>query len=265
MAERVAMAIAAHPDDIEFMMAGTLLLLRQAGYKTHYLTLANGSCGSADQSAAEIKKTRQRESRKAAQVLGAQFHESLVNDIEIIYEAKLLRRLAGIVRQVEPVVLLIHSPQDYMEDHTNACRLAVTAAFVRGMPNFRTTPPRAHTDRQVTIYHAMPHGMRNALRKRINPGAFVDTTSVQDLKRSALACHRSQQQWLDTSQQLSSYMQAMEEMSLQLGSISGRFKHAEGWRRHLHFGFCAPDADPLREALGQKYLVNREYEAELEG
>ena len=32
--------------------------------------------------------------------------------------------------------------------------------------------------------------------------------------------------------------------------MSGRFEHAEGWRRHLHWGFCGADDDPLRAALG---------------
>ena len=41
-----AFAVAAHPDDIEFMMAGTLILLGRAGYELHYMTIANGSCGS---------------------------------------------------------------------------------------------------------------------------------------------------------------------------------------------------------------------------
>jgi hypothetical protein len=39
-------------------------------------------------------------------------------------------------------------------------------------------------------------------------------------------------------------------MAEQVGRESGRFKMAEGWRRHLHLGFCGPDADPLRDALG---------------
>ena len=46
MPERSAIAIAAHPDDIEFYMAGTLLLLKQAGWKIHYLNLSSGNCGS---------------------------------------------------------------------------------------------------------------------------------------------------------------------------------------------------------------------------
>ncbi|HUU58478.1 MAG TPA: PIG-L family deacetylase, partial [Phycisphaerae bacterium] len=42
----IAIAVAAHPDDIEFMMGGTLLLLGLAGCELHYMTVANGSCGS---------------------------------------------------------------------------------------------------------------------------------------------------------------------------------------------------------------------------
>jgi LmbE family N-acetylglucosaminyl deacetylase len=39
-------AIAAHPDDIEFVMAGTLLLLGEAGWDLHYLNLSSGNLGS---------------------------------------------------------------------------------------------------------------------------------------------------------------------------------------------------------------------------
>ena len=40
-------------------------------------------------------------------------------------------------------------------------------------------------------------------------------------------------------------------------------RFAEGRRRHLHYGLSATDVDPLREALGEKYLVNNTYEREL--
>ena len=67
-AARVAMAVAAHPDDIEFLMGGTLALLRRAGFETHYLNLANGSCGSAEHPAAKTASVRRREARAAAGV-----------------------------------------------------------------------------------------------------------------------------------------------------------------------------------------------------
>jgi N-acetylglucosamine malate deacetylase 1 len=261
---KIAMAIGAHPDDIEFMMGGTLVLLGWAGYETHYLNLANGSCGSAHYSAERLIRVRRAEARAAAKVLGAIFHESLVEDLEIYYERSTLKRLAAVIREVNPAILLAPSPQDYMEDHTNACRLAVTAAFVRGMNNFLTSPRRAPVDGETTVYHAMPHGLRDPLRRRVLLGAFVNTGRAHTLKRAALATHRSQQHWLEASQKMNDYLRTLETFSREVGRMSRRFRHAEGWRRRLHYGFCSAQADPLREALGADYLVNRRYETSLE-
>jgi N-acetylglucosamine malate deacetylase 1 len=245
----IALAIAAHPDDIEFCMAGTLLLLRQAGWEIHYWNLASGNCGAARSSSAKTRAVRRREAQAAARLLEARYHPSFLDDLEIFYDDPTLRRVAAVIREVRPRVVLTHSPEDYMEDHMNTSRLAVTAAFARGMPNFRTRPPRPATDQTVTIYHAMPHGLCDALGQRVKPGAFVNTSSVHDRKRAALACHRSQKEWLDLSQGMGSYLAAMDEMSLAVGGMSGHFRHAEGWRRHSHLGFCGPEADPLRETL----------------
>ena len=264
MPSKVAIAIGAHPDDIEFYMAGTLLLLKQAGCETHYLTLASGNCGSAEYNSAMTRSIRNTEARAAAKILGAQYHSSLTDDLEILYSLELLRPLAAIIREVRPGIVLTHSPQDYMEDHTTASRLAVTAAFTRGMPNFKTVPPRPAADGDVTVYHAMPHGLCDPLRRRVMPGAFVNTTSVQKTKRAALAAHKSQQGWLDVSQGINSFLLAMENMCREVGRLSGRFKCAEGWRRHLHLGFSAAEADPLAEALGKLYLVNKAYERSLQ-
>jgi LmbE family N-acetylglucosaminyl deacetylase len=258
-----ALAIGAHPDDIEFYMAGTLLLLRQAGWKTHYLNLSSGNCGSQRLSAQATRRVRSQEARRAARCLQAHYHPSLADDLEILYELRLLRRLAAVIRRVRASVILTHSPQDYMEDHTNTCRLSVTAAFARGMPNFRTSPAQGPAPGDVTIYHAMPHGLHDELRRRVIPGAFVNTTTVHAKKREALGAHQSQKAWLDASQGMDSYLLAMDEMSLKVGRMSREFRHAEGWRRHLHLGFSEADHDPLADALGRNYRVNRSYEKEL--
>ena len=259
-----AIAIGAHPDDIEFHMAGTLLLLKEAGFEIHYMTVASGNLGSTEYTSAETRRVRAREAREAAKVLGAHFHPALTDDLEIFYDPTLLRKLAALLREVQPQIVLTHSPQDYMEDHTTTCRLAVTAAFARGMPNFQTTPNRPATEQELTVYHCMPHGLRDPLRRRIIPGAFVNTTAVHSLKLKALEQHQSQQGWLNQSQSMNSYLLAMEEMSLEVGRLSRKFKHAEGWRRHLHLGFCGADADPLRTALKSKCRINTAYEKLLE-
>jgi len=260
---KTAIAIAAHPDDIELMMAGTLLLLKKNGYEIHYMNLSSGNLGTGEYDSETIKNIRLNEAQKSAGILGAIFHPPFCNDLEIFYEEKSLRQLAAIIREVKPTIVLTHSPEDYMEDHTNTCRLAVTAAFARGMQNFNSLPVQETGNYDCTIYHALPHTLRNNLRRKIIPGAFVNTTSVQENKLEALKAHKSQQNWLDVSQKLNSYLHEMEEISLKVGQMSKNFKYAEGWRRHLHFGFCAANADPLKD-LGLDYLINEEYENNLE-
>lgn len=263
MTKPAAIAIAAHPDDIEFVMAGTLCLLHEAGYATHYFNVASGSGGSLVHGAAALRRIRRSEARRAAALLGAQYHESCADDLEVVYSVALLRAVTAVIREVRPTIVLTHSPQDYMEDHMNVSRLAVTAAFARGVPNFGSQPRRAAWGGDCTVYHAMPHGLVDQLRRRVAAGAYVDTTSVQATKLAALACHQSQHAWLKSTQGMNSYLREMEVTSQELGRRSRRFAHAEGWRRHSHMGFCAEGADPLRDALGKKYLINGAYERSL--
>ena len=244
-----AFAISAHPDDIEFMMAGTLILLKEAGCEVHYMTVANGSCGTNQYDAATIIRMRREESMAAARSIGAFYHESLVNDLEVFYERDALQRLSSVMREVAPDIVLTHGPSEYMEDHSNTCRLAVTAAFARGMPNFPVVPPRPTVARAVTVYHALPYGLRDPMDRPVRPGVFVDVSGAMAAKRAMLAMHRSQKEWLDVSQGMDSYLNAMHEMTAAVGRMSGQFAFAEGWMRHLPQGFCAEEADPLRDVL----------------
>lgn len=248
MAKRV-FAVAAHPDDIEFVMAGTLIRLREAGYELHYMNVANGCCGSTEHDAVTVAAIRREEAIAACRSIGAVFHESLVNDLEIFYDRPTLIRLAAVMREVAPEIVLTHAPVDYMEDHTNTCRLAVTAAFARSMPNFPADPPTPAVSQPVTVYHAQPHGNQSPLGEPVVPTLFVDITDVMPQKSAMLACHASQKRWLDESQGLDSYLHTMRELSAEVGLMSGRYQYAEGWRRHLHLGFCNADADPLVDAL----------------
>ena len=251
-----ALAIAAHPDDIEFVMAGTLLLLKAAGWDIHYLNVSTGNMGSMVMTAARTAQVRRREARVAAKALGATWHAPFCHDLSIFYTEENLRRLCAVVRLAQPSVVLTHALTDYMEDHMITARLAVTAAFARGIPNYRSTPPRPPTLGSCVLYHAMPHGQCTPLRGPVQPECLIDTTGVHAEKRHALACHASQKEWLDASQGMDSYLATMEEFSRALGRKTKRFQYAEGWTRHLHYGFGEVGDDPLRDVLGQKYFRN---------
>lgn len=242
-------AIAAHPDDIEFVMAGTMLHLKARGWDLHYMNICDGSKGSTQLDPETCAATRLREAQKAAELLGAQFYEPIGRDMELHYSTELVRHVAAVVRQSKASVVLTHAPVDYMEDHEFACRLAVSAAFAHGMPNFETVPPSEPYFDPVTIYHAQPHGNRTPMGNRVRPHFWVNTTAVMQQKETALAAHACQQEWLDSSQGMNSYLKTMWDLGADSGTLSGKYPYAEGWRRREHWGFCDADDDPLRDAL----------------
>ncbi len=253
---KTAIAIAAHPDDIEIFMSGTLMLLKEAGYEIHYMNLANGCCGTSQYDRETIARIRRDEAIAAAGSIGATFHESICNDLEIFYDKPTLLKVASVIRAVSPEIVLTHSPADYMEDHMNTSRLAVTAAFSRGMPNFPVDPPRPPVEQTVTVYHAQPYSHHDPLRQLVIPDLYVDVSDVVERKVAMLACHKSQKQWLDESQGHDSYLETLRELDRECGQMSGQFAYSEGWRRHLHLGFCGPDDDPLRHALSERISMS---------
>lgn len=251
-----AIAIAAHPDDIEFVMAGTLSLLHEAGWVIHCMNVSSGNLGSTVMRSVQTANKRLREAKAAAKVLGARWYPPLRNDLAIFYEEPLIRKLCGVIREVNPTVVLTHALVDYMEDHMITARATVTAAFARGIPEYRSQPMAPHLTTPCALYHAMPHGQCLPTREPVEPEFFIDTTSTQATKRAALECHASQAEWLDKSQGQSSYVQTMEAFSSALGKRA-KCAHAEGWTRHLHYGFGPEGFDPLREALGDQWIANR--------
>lgn len=251
------LAVGCHPDDIEMMMSGTLFLLRRAGWEVHYVNIADGCQGGDSEPSETLAARRREEARAAAALLGAAWHESFVRDLEVFYEPTLIRRVLGLVREVRPAIILAQSLEDYMEDHVNCARVTVTAAFCRGMKNYASIPERPPFIEDLMVYHATPHTLTDPMRRQIEPEINVDVEPVMEQKRAMLACHRSQASWLDRSQGMGSYLEAMATAARAVGRLSGRFEYAEGWRRHSHVGFSARDGDPLGDALGAGTTLRR--------
>ncbi|HJO94781.1 MAG TPA: PIG-L family deacetylase [Victivallales bacterium] len=249
-------AIAAHPDDIEFNFAGTLLLLKNAGCCIHYMNMSKGSLGSNVYNPEKTAELRLQEAKNSAKNLDAVFHPPLTDDIEIMYSKKLISKLGSIIREAAPDILLIPSPEDYMEDHMNTCRIAVTAAFCRDMNNYKVIPNRSPISNQLAVYHAQPHGNRDGLNRLVKPGFFIDITAVIDEKIKMLAEHKSQKEFLDQTQGMDAYVEIMQEYSKEIGILSEKFEYAEGWRRHNPLGFCNNNFDPIKDTLKKYYLKN---------
>jgi LmbE family N-acetylglucosaminyl deacetylase len=249
------LAVCCHPDDMEMMMSGTLLLLKQAGCVIHTINLANGCAGSVNLRPAEIEAVRKKEAEASAKLLGSIHHECMVDDLEVFYTQDLIKRVTALVRQVKPDLVLTQSMEDYMEDHMNTARVAVTATFSRNIPFFRSIPDEPAVFEDAMLYHATPHILTDMMRRPIVPEIYVDVTSVMETRTKLLACHASQKEWLDTTQGFDSYLTLMQRLSEKIGTMSGRFRFAEGWRRHSHIGFAREDCNPLADILKDRCLT----------
>ena len=247
------LAICCHPDDMEMMMSGTLLLLKEAGCVVHTINVANGCVGSVKHPPAEIAAIRWKEAQASAKLLGSVHHECLVDDLEVFYTQDLIRRVTALVRQVKPDIVLTLSLEDYMEDHMNTAKIAVTATFLRGVGSYRSIPDAPAVFEDAMLYHSTPHILTDMMRRPIVPEIYVDVTAVIDEKEKLLACHASQKEWLDATQGFDSYLTSMRDITETVGGMSGgRFRYAEGWRRHSHVGFTRRDCDPLSDILKGK-------------
>ena len=251
----IALAAATHPDDIEFMMAGTLLRLKDSGCEIHLWNLANGCCGSATLSREDAIAVRWEEALASAELAGGTAHPPLFDDLGLYYDAPSVARAAAVIRQIQPDIILTQSPQDYMEDHQNTTRLVVTGAFTRAMRSFVTQPDVATYNKPVALYHALPHGLNDAVRQPVAPHFFTDIGPVLARKRAMLACHASQKEWLDITQGMDAYLDEMERMSREVGRMSGKFEYAEGWRRHSHLGFGPEEFDPVSDLLQDSLFI----------
>jgi len=246
----VALAVFAHPDDIEFTCAGTLALLADRGWTIHYWNLADGSCGSLERGPEDSAAERWSEARIAAQILGATTHPPLFRDLEIFFNNANCRRVAAVLRRIQPNAVFTHAVRDYMEDHMETARLTQHALFSAPMPNYKTDPDVPPYDKPRVLYHTLPHGLHRPVdRQRAYPEFYVNIDGVINRKREALAAHLSQKEWLDKTQGMDAYLDTMAGFAKTLAKESGAGEYAEGFTRHLPIGL-GPDAfTPIETAL----------------
>jgi len=183
-----ALAVGAHPDDIEFGCGATLAKWSAAGCEVSHLVCTDGSKGSWDAAAdlATLVTTRQHEQRAAAAALGATGEVVFLGRVDGDLEADLATRseVAACVRRLRPDVVLGHDPwKPYRlhPDHRAAGWLTVDGVVAARDPHFFPEHGLAHhRPTALLLFEAddADHG--------------EDVTGYGDAKVAALEAHRSQ-------------------------------------------------------------------------
>ncbi len=239
------LAFGCHPDDVEFMCAGTLALLKQAGWEVHIAVLAGGECGSVELGREEIRDIRQRESAHAAKVLEAKYYWAGGEDIEIEYSRGLRRKVIEVVRRARPDVVITHPPMDYMVDHEETSKLVRSACFNAPMPNC-LTPPLEAISAVPHLYYADAMDGKDIFGRPLPVGFYVDISPVISTKEEMLGRHRSQRDWLQKQHGIDQYIEHMKQQSSARGKKAG-VKYAEAFIQHLGHGY--PQDNILAEVL----------------
>jgi LmbE family N-acetylglucosaminyl deacetylase len=242
------LAFGCHPDDVEFMCAGTLALLAQRDCEIHIAVMAGGEMGSPTLPREVIHAQRMEEACAAAGVIGARFHFAGGHDIEVEYNAEYRRRAMRVIRAVNPTIVFTHPPLDYLIDHEETSRLVRNAAYIGPVPNYDCGEPSRPTSRIPHLYYWNAMGLRDIFGRPLPLTCAVDITPVIEIKARMLGCHASQRAWLRAIMQCDEYVDLMRRMAEAEGRASGRAL-AEGFI--IHRGEGHPQDNVLKQLLGE--------------
>lgn len=241
------LALAAHPDDIEFLCAGTLILLKDRGHAVTMALVNNGSCGTATLGAEEIVRIRLAEARRSADLLGAAFECVGRPDLESEFDLPTRRAVCEVMRRAQPDIVLTHDPGDYMADHEIASRLARDATFTATLRNYATgaADPAPILKRLPSLYYCLPLEGVDHFGRTVAPDFVVDVGPVMDRKIAMLCCHASQREWLRHEHGIDEYVEFLKRLAAHQGAWRGA-AYGEGFRRHR--GHAYP-REPILESL----------------
>jgi len=247
---KTILAIFAHPDDAEMMCAGTLLLMRKAGWTIHIATMTPGDKGTAVHSQEEISAIRKTEATEAAKMVEGSYTCLGFEDVYILYDCESINRTTALIRRLKPTIVFTASPDDYMIDHEMASRITMTACFSAGIRNMDIKDEPY--DFIPYLYYSDPMEAKDKFGKGIDPGIYVDISGVIETKAEMLACHKSQRSWLLAHHKMDEYILSMKRHSENRGrEINTRY--AEGFRQHLGHSF--PQDNILKESLRELCIV----------
>ena len=187
----VALAIGAHPDDVEFGAGGTLAKWAADGCIVHHLVLTDGSKGTwnPDADIPALVAEREAEQRNAARTLTGGSTTGTVTflhqvDGELDSSLAVRGEVARCIRTVRPDVVLGHDPWKRYRihpDHRHAGLLACEGIVAARDPHF---------NRDHGLVHHRPDAL--LLWEADAPDHIEDVTGFTSLKLRALEAHTSQ-------------------------------------------------------------------------
>jgi bacillithiol biosynthesis deacetylase BshB1 len=174
------LAIVAHPDDAELICGGSLLKSSEMGHLTGVLDLTRGETGSRG-----TPEIRAQEAKEAGEILGLHVRMNAgLPDSQIVNTPETRSRVAGLIRELQPRIVITHWINGRHPDHRATAELVYDAAFLAGLKNFDAP---GDPFRPLKVIHAL--SFREDAEK---PTFVVDISSQMDQKLKAIGAYGSQ-------------------------------------------------------------------------
>ncbi len=251
---KIALSLHAHPDDSEAWNAGTLKLLKERGYKIVIATLTAGQMGGCNMSMEETAHVREKEAKKAASVLEAEYYCLGGEDGFLIDSKEMRLKVISLIRKVRAGILFTHLPCDYHSDHRVTANIVESAAMISSLDPVPVDEPPL----EVTplLYHSSPLTLNDPIGARIaKPHFYVDVSSVIDIKKKMLEHHVSQQDLMRHMHKMNDFFNFVLEGNKNYGR-DVNVEYAEVYWQHMSGGF---QRDPQIQRDLKNFIINNNH------
>ncbi len=177
------LVVAAHPDDAELAVGGTIITQVRSGKKVGIIDLTTGELGT--RGSPEIRKT---EAAVASKIMGLSVRETVALP-DAFFDTGRINQLEVIkmIRKYQPEILITNAVRDRHPDHARASELVVEAYFKSGLIKVETA-----LDQKAQI-RWKPKALYHFIQDRyLRPDFIVDVTDSWEEKLNAVKAYRSQ-------------------------------------------------------------------------
>jgi LmbE family N-acetylglucosaminyl deacetylase len=207
------LCVAAHPDDIEHMVGGSLARWIREGRKVHVLTLTHGAWRGADGSLQRDPEVALQEERAAAATIGYSVENLRQQTMELAYQDRLVIEVLRRLEDHRSDTIVCPWDRDLHHDHEVASRIAIAAS--KRVPRVLMGQINSH------------------LREVFTPNLYVDITTTWELKMRALRCYasewdRTQGEWEAFHDELTRYYGRLVGVPRAEGFITRKYLLAPG-------------------------------------
>ena len=226
------LAIGAHPDDLEFMCAGTLLKCKDRGDKIFVALTTSGNTGSnVIPTKEETAATREAEQLACSEYYGAETMFLRFDDEGLLDTPETRRAVLNAIRWADPDLILCNPPWDTSPDHGMTGKLVTEVLLSVGGNLHPSDYPTI--SKMPSVFFFNKDGLLD-----FSADIFVDITDVMNIKRKLCTMHTSQYEWIAATSGSDDYFERVCETYSRYAGLQADCEYAEGFVAHMVLGYA---------------------------